>query len=233
MNILSPVEALKKQAAEKAVEQVRSGMVVGLGTGSSARYATMKIGELWQRGELTRIVGIPTGEATADLARQYGLPLATLDEYPLIDLAIDGADEISRDGLNLIKGLGGALLREKMIEMVTHYFIVVADDRKWVDRLGTLSPLPVEVVRFGWKFTARWLATLGCQPALRGGEAQPYVTDNGNFILDCTFPAGIADPVSLARALQDRPGVVEHGLFLGMAAEAIVAAGDGLQIVKK
>ena len=233
MDTLTPVEALKKQAAEKAVEQVRSGMVLGLGTGSSARYATIKIGELWQRGELTNIVGIPTAEATADLARKYGLPLATLAEYPVIDLAIDGADEISRGELNLIKGLGGALLREKMIEMVTNYFIVIADDRKWVDKLATRSPLPVEVVQFGWQFTARWLETLGCEPALRGGPAQPYVTDNGNFIIDCTFPNGIDEPVGLAQALQDRPGVVEHGLFLGMANEAIVAKATGIEIVKK
>lgn len=233
MNALSHVEALKKQAAEKAVEQVESGMVLGLGTGSSARYATMKIGELWQRGDLTGIVGIPTGESTAKLARKYGVPLATLDEYPVIDLAIDGADEISRGELDLIKGLGGALLREKMIEIVTRYFIVVADSRKWVNKLATRSPLPVEVVRFGWKFTAGWLESLGCEPALRGGDGQPYITDNGNFILDCHFPRGIDDPAGLALALQDRPGVVEHGLFLGMADEAIVANEEGIEIVKK
>lgn len=226
------IEDLKKQAAEKAVEQVRSGMVLGLGTGSSARYATMKIGELWQAGQLTNIVGIPTSEGTVTLAAKYGLPLTTLDEYPVLDLAIDGADEIDPD-LNLIKGLGGALLREKMIESATKKFIVVADGSKLVEKLGTRAPVPVEVVQFCWKTTARWLERLGCVPAIRGGESQPYVTDNGNYILDCRFPNGIDDPGELAATLKNRPGVVEHGLFLGMAMEAIVATETGLQMVHR
>ena len=157
---MSIAEELKKQAAEKAVEQVKSGMVIGLGTGSTARYATMKIGELWQAGVLTDIVGIPTGEGTAALARKYGLPLVTLEEHPVIDVAIDGADEIAPN-LDLIKGLGGALLREKMVELATKHFIIVADERKLVQKLGTLSPVPVEVTQFGWKYQARWLESLG------------------------------------------------------------------------
>jgi ribose 5-phosphate isomerase A len=224
-------ETLKKQAAEKAVEQVKSGMVLGLGTGSTARYATLKIGELWQAGLLTDIVGIPTGEGTAMLAGKFGIPLGRLEDYPVIDLTIDGADEIAPN-LDLIKGLGGALLREKMIELATRYFIVIADDSKLVHKLGTHSPLPVEVTQFGWNYQARWLAGLGCEPALRGGEAAPYVTDNGNFILDCTFPNGIDDPIELAARLRDRTGVVEHGLFLGMAQEAVVATADGIRILK-
>jgi ribose 5-phosphate isomerase A len=224
------VEALKKAAAEKAVERVKSGMVLGLGTGSSAKYAVIKIGELWQAGALTGIVGIPTSEGTVTLANQYGLPLATLDEYPLIDLAIDGADEIDPQ-LNLIKGLGGALLREKMIESATRHFIVVADSSKRVEKLGTRAPVPVEVVQFCWKTSARWLESLGCTPAIRGGEAHPYITDNGNYILDCRFPNGIDEPIELAATLKERPGVVEHGLFLGLAAEAIVATTDGLQMM--
>lgn len=223
-------EDLKRQAAEKAVEQVKSGMVVGLGTGSTAKYAVMKIGELWQAGVLTDIVGIPTGEGTAALARQYGLPLATLDDYPIIDIAIDGADEIAPN-LDLIKGLGGALLREKMIELATRRFIVVADESKLVSRLGTRSPLPVEVTQFGWKYLAGWLAALGCRPQLRGSEAQPFVTDNGNYILDCTFPQGIVQPVELAKTLSRQPGIVEHGLFLGMTTQAIVAGADGFSIL--
>jgi ribose 5-phosphate isomerase A len=222
------IEDLKKQAAEKAVEQVKSGMVLGLGTGSSAKYATMKIGEMWQARQLSDIVGIPTSEGTATLAAKYGLPLTTLDEYPVIDLAIDGADEIDPN-LNLIKGLGGALLREKMIESATKKFIVVADGSKVVEKLGTRAPVPVEVVQFCWKTTARWLESLGCTPAIRGGESQPYVTDNGNYILDCRFPHGIDDPAELAATLKIRPGVVEHGLFLGMAAAAIVATETGLR----
>ena len=185
-------EAQKKQAAEKAVEQVKSGMVLGLGTGSTAKYAIIKIGELWQAGVLTDIVGIPTGETTATLARKYGLPLASLDEYPVIDLTIDGADEVAPN-LDLIKGLGGALLREKMIELATRRFIVVADESKLVDQLGTHSPLPVEVTQFAWKYQADWLKNLGCRPALRGGEAEPYVTDNGNYII--ALPARLAGSV--------------------------------------
>jgi ribose 5-phosphate isomerase A len=225
-------EDLKKQAAEKAVEQVKSGMILGLGTGSSASFAVAKIGELWQAGVLTDIVGIPTSEATAALAREYGLPLATLDEYPMVDLAIDGADEIDPN-LNLIKGLGGALLREKMIESATKKFIVVADGSKVVEKLGTRAPVPVEVVQFCWKSTARWLESLGCQPVLRGSAVQPYLTDNHNYILDCAFPNGIDNPLELAATLKSRPGVVEHGLFLGMASEAIVATPNGIKVVSR
>ncbi len=228
---MSP-EDLKKAAAEKAVEQVKSGMVLGLGTGSSAKYAIMKIGQLWQAGVLTDIVGIPTSEGSAVLARDYDISLTTLDDYPIVDLAIDGADEIDPN-LNLIKGLGGALLREKMIESVTKHFIVIADGSKRVDRLGTRAPVPVEVVQFCWKNQARWLASLGCTPILRGGEVQPYITDNGNYILDCHFPNGIDNPAELAATLKSHPGVVEHGLFLGLAHEAIVATEEGLRIIKK
>ncbi len=224
-------EALKKQAAERAVEQIQSGMILGLGTGSTSKYAVIKIGQLWQCGALTNIVGIPTGEGTAVLARDYDIPLVTLDEYPVIDLTIDGADEIAPN-LDLIKGLGGALLREKMIELATKRFIVIADGGKLVDKLGTRAPLPIEVTQFGWRYLANWLAGLGCQPALRGGEDRPYVTDNGNYILDCTFPDGIDDPVQLATRLRDQPGIVEHGLFLGMANEAIVADRDGVRVIK-
>lgn len=225
------IDELKKAAAEKAVERVRSGMVLGLGTGSTTRYATVRIGELWQAGTLSDIVGIPTSEDTVALAQEYGLPLATLDDYPVIDLVIDGADEVDPQ-LNLIKGLGGALLREKMIELAANYFIVVVDGSKCVKKLGTRSPLPVEVTQFAWQTQARWLKTLGCLPALRGGQAEPYVTDNGNYILDCTFPHGIDDPTGLAAALRNRTGVVEHGLFLGMADEIIVADVGGLRSIK-
>jgi ribose 5-phosphate isomerase A len=224
------IEALKKAAAEKAVEQVRSGMVLCLGTGSTTKYAIIKIGELWQAGQLNDIVGIPTSEAVAALARQYNLPLISLEQAPVIDLAIDGADEIDPH-LNLIKGLGGALLREKMIERAASRFVVVADETKVVQKLGTLAPLPVEVVQFGWKVQARWLESLGCRPQLRGGEAQPYITDNSNYILDCHFPGGIDDPIQLTTTLDSHTGLVEHGLFLGMAHEAIVATSSGLRVM--
>jgi ribose 5-phosphate isomerase A len=225
------IEQLKQQAAEKAVEQVQSGMVLGLGTGSTARYAVDKIGQLWQSGQLTGIVGIPTSEATAAQARGYGIPLTNLYEHPILDLAIDGADEVDPH-LNVIKGLGGALLREKMVEQNAKQLIIVVDERKISRQLGTVSPVPVEVVRFEWQYTARWLESLGCLPKLRGGEASPYITDNGNYILDCHFPDKVADAGALAEMLTARVGVVEHGLFLNMATEVIVAASTGVRVLK-
>jgi len=218
-------------AAEKAVEQVKSGMVLGLGTGSTARFAIDKIGELWQVGNLTNIVGVPTSEATATRARSYNIPLTTLDEQPVIDLAIDGADEVDPH-LNLIKGLGGALLREKMVETAAKRFVIVGDDSKLVEKLGSKGALPVEVTQFGWKTQVRWLEGLGCTAVLRGGETQPFVTDNGNYLIECTFPNGIDNPAELAATLRDRVGVMEHGLFLGMASEVIVAGADGIKIMK-
>lgn len=226
------IEELKKVAAAKAVEQVESGMVLGLGSGSTANYATMKIGELWQAGILTDIIGVPTSEKTGALAQTYKLPLAQLYEQPLIDLAIDGADEVDPE-LNLIKGLGGALLREKMVESAAKRLIIIVDGTKPVKTLGTRGPLPVEVTQFGWRVQAQWLATLGCTPVLRGGESQPYLTDNHNYILDCTFSQGIADPLTLGLTLKKRVGVVEHGLFLGLASEAIVAEADGIRLLTK
>ena len=226
------LESLKKAAAEKAVDRVESGMVLGLGTGSTTRYAIIKIGELWQAGSLTGIIGIPTSESTAELARHYDVPLSTLAEYPHIDLVIDGADEVDPE-LNLIKGLGGALLREKMIEQAAAYFIVVVDETKLVPKLGTKGPLPVEVTQYGWRYQADWLVNqFTCQPIVRGGEDKPMVTDNGNYILDCTFPDGIHDPANLAATLKARTGVVEHGLFLGMAGEVIVAGAEGVRVMK-
>jgi ribose 5-phosphate isomerase A len=224
------IDDLKKAAAEKAVEQVKSGMVLGLGTGSTTRHAIAKIGELWQAGHLTDICCIPTSEETAQMARRYQLPLTDLNERPVIDLAIDGADEVDPQ-LNLIKGLGGALLREKIVETVAKSFVVIVDQSKIVQRLGTQGPLPVEVVSFGWKVQLRWLADLGCLPALRGGETEPFISDNGNYIIDCKFPDGIADPTGLATILASRPGIIEHGLFLGMASQVIIARPEGLHFL--
>ncbi len=225
------IESLKKVAAEKAVEQVKSGMVLCLGTGSTTRYAVDKIGQLWQSGALTHIVGIPTSDATAERARGYGIPLTTLYQHPVIDLAIDGADEVDPN-LDVIKGLGGALLREKMVESLVKHFIVVVDGSKISNKLGAVSPLPVEVTQFGWKHQARWLENLGCNPVLRNGEEQPYITDNGNYILDCWFPNQIDDPHRLGITLKSRTGVVEHGLFLGMANQVIVAKEGGITVLE-
>jgi len=229
---MSAVEHFKKQAAEKAVEQVKDGMVLGLGTGSSAKYAIIKIGQLWQSGALTDIVGIPTSRGTEELAKAYDIPLTTLDDQPVIDLTIDGADEIDPN-LDLIKGLGGALVREKITEIATRRLIIVADSSKLVQKLGTRSPLSVEVTQFAWRTHARWLDRLGCIPVLRGGEESPYLTDNHNYILDCTFPDGIDDPAELDFVLNNRPGIVGHGLFLNMADIAIVAGEDGIQVIEK
>jgi len=228
----SDVEHFKRLAGEKAVERVKDGMVLGLGTGSSAKYATIKIGQLWQAGAITGIVGIPTSLDTEALAREFDIPLSTLDEHPVIDLTIDGADEIDPN-LNLIKGLGGALVREKITEVATKYLIIVADSRKMVDKLGTRSPLSVEVTQFAWRHHSRWLANLGCKAVLRGGEDDPYVTDNHNFILDCTFLDGIDDPAELDTILNNQPGIVGHGLFLNMADEVIVAGEDGIEVIRK
>jgi ribose 5-phosphate isomerase A len=226
------VEHFKKLAAEKAVERVRDGMILGLGTGSSAKFATIKIGQLWQAGALKDIVGIPTSKATEALASEYDIPLGTLDEYPVIDVAIDGADEIDPN-LDLIKGLGGALVREKIIEINARQLIIVGDKTKLVQKLGARSPLSVEVTQFAWGTHARWLESLGCTPVLRGSEEIPYISENHNYILDCTFPNGIDDPAELDAILNNHPGIVGHGLFLGMATEVITAGEDGIQVVKK
>lgn len=228
---MSPAEHFKKLAAEKAVERVKDGMVLGLGTGSSAKYAIIKIGQLWQAGVLTDIVGIPTSQGTEELATEYDIPLTTLDEQPVIDLTIDGADEIDPN-LDLIKGLGGALVREKITEIATKHLIIVADESKLVEKLGTRSPLSVEITQFAWRTHARWLESLGCTPVLRGGEESPYVTDNHNHILDCSFPHGIDDPAELDVILNNQPGIVGHGLFLNMAHEAIIAGEDGIRVIR-
>lgn len=224
--------ALKKQAALTAVERVRSGMVLGLGTGSTTAFAVERIGEMWQAGELKDLICIPTSERTAEQARSHGLPLGDLGQYPRVDLAIDGADEVDPN-LDLIKGLGGALLREKDVELVADTFVVVVDDGKMVGKLGTKAPLPVEVGRDDWQAEAAWLATLGCQPVLRGGDATPFISDNDNFIIDCRFADGIDDAYTLGVTLDERPGVRAHGLFLGLASAVIVARADGIQVLAR
>jgi ribose 5-phosphate isomerase A len=228
---MSDLENLKRQAAEQAAEQVRSGMVVGLGTGSTAVYTVRRLGVLLAEGRLTGIVGIPTSEATAREAEQHHVPLGTLDDHPIVDLVIDGADEIDPD-LNLIKGLGGALLREKIVAAAARRFIVVADERKRVDRLGTRSPVPVEVIPFARRPVADYLASLGADVVERRSKGRPFMTDQDNIILDCRF-AALPDPAATAALIKARPGVVEHGLFLGMAVEAIIAGAAGVKTLKR
>ena len=222
-------ETLKKQAAERAVESVRSGMVVGLGTGSTAVYAVRRIGALLAAGQLARVVGIPTAEVTAREAERCGVPLGSLDDYPVVDITIDGADEID-PALNLIKGLGGALLREKIVAVASRRLIIVADESKRVARLATRTPVPVEVVPFARRPVGDYLASLGARVVARQRDGRPFITDEGNVILDCHF-AGLNDPQETARLIRAQPGVVEHGLFLGMAAEAIVAGAGGVVVL--
>lgn len=225
-------EALKEQAAERALDLVADGMVLGLGTGSTARYVVLGLARRVREGRLRGVVGVPTSEATAALAHEHGLALATLEQQPALDLAIDGADEIDPQ-LNLIKGLGGALLREKVVETAARRFAVVADASKLVTRLGERAPVPVEVIPFALAPVRRQLTALGAAPTLRQtADGRPFQTDQGNLILDCRF-GPIGDPASLGAAIRGVPGVVEHGLFLGMATSAFVAAPEGVRVLQR
>jgi len=224
---MTNLDAYKQQAAERALEYVQSGMALGMGSGSTARHVVAGLAARLRDGRLRDVVGVPTSEATAALARELSIPLATLEERPQLDLAIDGADEVD-PALNLIKGLGGALLREKIVAASARRFVVVVDETKIVARLGTRAPLPVEVIAFGLPLCRRRLAELGCEPALRltaGGSV--YRTDEGNVILDCRFTT-LADAQALSAAINTIPGVVEHGLFVGMADVVLVAGAGGV-----
>lgn len=224
---------LREEAARFALRYVRDGMVLGLGSGSTAAHFIDTIAEGLSTGELRDIVGVPTSEDTAARARALGIPLTSLAEHARLDLAVDGADEVDPD-LNLIKGLGRALLREKLVEVHADQLIVIADQSKLVRRLGTRGPLPVEIVPFAAEATIRWLDTLGCCAELWCDEqGARIVTDNGNYLASCWFSEGIADPYTLSRTLADRPGVVEHGLFLDMAALVIVATPEGIRTLKR
>lgn len=226
MSAPTDLEALKKEAAIRAVELVQSGNRVGLGTGSTAKYAIEEIGRKLAAGELTGIVGVATSEASEKLAREVGIPTETLDPR-LLDIAIDGADEIAPN-LDLIKGLGGALVREKMTEVQAGRLIIIADHTKIVSRLGEKAPLPIEILQFGFLSTIERLREILPAGRLRQTGAQPYVTDNGNYIFDAQLPAEM-DVRALERRLKGTLGVVDTGLFLGMAERAFVAAPDGVQ----
>ncbi len=218
-------EQEKEAASRAAAKLVRDGDIVGLGTGSTAYFAVIALGERVKAG--LKMVGIPTSLQTADLARALGIPLTTLDEHPEIDITIDGADEVDSQ-LNLIKGGGGALLREKVVASVTKRMVVVADSGKIVSALGKF-PLPVEVISFARTVVEKKIVALGGVPKLRTKpDGSPFLTDNGNQILDCSF-GKIADPAGLARELNGTAGVVEHGLFIGMAKLAVVGRGDRVE----
>lgn len=219
---------LKYQAAQAALKYLCSGMVIGLGSGSTAAIFVQLLAERLRNGVLRDIQGVSTSESTTALAQSLGVPLTTLDKYSTLDLHIDGADEVDSD-LNLIKGLGRALLREKIVAIHAKQFIVVVDESKVVRRLGSRVPLPVEIVPFATLAQIRWLNNLGCHAELwLEPDGSPVVTDNGNHLARCWFPEGIEDAYYLARVLSERPGIVEHGLFLGMAHRAIVAGHEGI-----
>ena len=217
-NELNALDQEKQLAARAAVQLVESGNIVGLGSGSTATYAIRFLAERVREG--LKIVGIPTSQKTKHLAEQLGIPLTTLEEHPQIDIDIDGADEIDPQ-LNLIKGGGGALLREKVVASASRRFIVIAESTKLVARLGKF-PLPVEVIPFAESVIKTQVEALGARVSLRRyAYDNPFTTDEGHHILDCTFDE-IADPPSLAQKLRSFPGMVEHGLFIGMAEMAFV-----------
>jgi len=213
---------LKGAAAEKALELVQDGMLLGLGTGSTSRLFVEGVGRLVASGMKVR--GVPTSRATAELAASLGIPIVT-ELVGQIDLAVDGADEVD-PALNLIKGRGGALFREKLVAAASKRFVVVVDESKLVKQLGE-GVLPVEVLPFLWRSTAERLTALGLSLVIRGGEETPYVTDNGNVILDVTVAEGIKNPAELALELKQVTGVVEHGLFVGMTDTVMVAGPEG------
>ncbi len=227
---MSGQNALKLQAAEAAVAEVQDGMLLGLGTGSTASIAVELLGAKVKQG--LRIIGVPTSERTASQARELGIPLSDLATHPELDLTIDGADEVHTGTLDLIKGLGGALLREKIVAAASRRMVVVVDEGKLVTALGRSARLPVEVVEFGWQATQRHLKRAGADARLRiGAQGGPFRTDGGNLILDCLLP--LDDPAAINARLCAIPGVVETGLFVGMAAKVIAGTAAGPKILER
>lgn len=223
---------MKREAALQALEYVQDGMIVGLGTGSTAAEFVTLLGQKVREG--LQVTGVPTSEATLAQALELGIPMGTIDEYPEIDLTVDGADELDRQ-VRLIKGGGGALLREKIVASGSSQVVIIADHSKVVDTLGAFA-LPIEVVQFGLPVTIAMIEDIADELGLEGpvrqrmqADGQPFVTDGGNFVLDCAFGA-IDDPEALAELLPFTPGVIDHGLFIGLADLAIVAGPNGVQV---
>jgi len=222
---------LKQQAANQAVELVQPGMVLGLGSGTTALLAVRRLAEQLHAGRLRDIVGVPTSLGIEQEARRLQIPLTTLEEHSVLDLTIDGADEVDPQ-LNLIKGGGGALLREKIVAQASRQEIIIVDETKLVPVLGTRWTVPVEVIPFGWPSQAEYLKTLGAQITLRQQNGVVFKTDQGNLILDCQF-GPIPDAYALATKLKTRTGIVEHGLFLDLASAVIVAGANGVRRLSK
>ena len=219
-------DTLKRVAAERAVALVEDGMVLGLGSGSTAEIAVTLLARRVAAG--LRITGVPTSERTAALALKLGVPLTSLDTHDQIDLAIDGADQVERGTLDLVKGLGGALLREKIVAASARRLVIVVDDSKLVARLGGQTALPVEIAAFGWQSTLRRLQAAGHRPALRAAEGRPFITDGGNHIADCAIGPD-ADARRLEGELHAVPGVLQTGLFIGMTSRVIAAGPNGVE----
>ena len=216
----------KRKAAERAIGFVTSGQVVGLGTGSTSEFAVKALAEMVRQGML--IKGVPTSEASANLARSLGIPLAELNDVAHVDITIDGADEVD-PAFNMIKGGGGALTREKLVALSSRRRVYVVDESKLVERLGQSWGVPVEVLPFAWTISAQHLGALGCEPKLRGEPQSPFVTDNENYIIDCRFNS-ISDAPGLDRAIKQLPGVVESGLFTGIADVLVIGFSDRVEV---
>lgn len=230
----APDEAASKMiAAQAAVGALQPGMVVGLGSGTTAEAMLQALAERVRTG--FQVTGVPSSERTRAIATSLGIPVAELDDVPSIDISIDGADEVLLPTLDLIKGLGGALVREKLVATASRFRIIIVDDSKLVSTLATQHPVPVEVIPFGWRHTAARLTTLGARPVLRlqqgtqaGTSGAPFVTDGGNYVLDCFF-APLTQPSLLASQIKSFSGVVDHGLFIAMTDRVYAAGPNGLK----
>lgn len=231
MDQMDQQDERKREAAAAAVEAVPSGAVLGLGSGSTAELMVRALAERVRAG--LRVTGVPTSERTRALAAAEGIPLADLDEVAALDMSIDGADEVLLPGLELVKGRGGALLREKLVASASRFRVIIVDASKIVTALASHAPIPVEVAPFGWRHTAARLIALGARPTLRPARPDapggaPYVTDGGNYIVDCAF-GPLTDPAALADAIKRVTGVIDHGLFVNLTERVFVAGPEGVR----
>jgi ribose 5-phosphate isomerase A len=226
------LDQLKHEAAQVAVDLVESDSVIGLGTGSTSAHFLRLLGERIRQGQLTNVIGVPTSNGAAELAEQAGIPLTTLEDHPHLALTVDGADEVD-PALDMIKGGGGALLREKIVAQATHKLVIIVDESKLSNKLGVNWPIPIEVLPFGRRTQQDFLKELGAEVKIRAtASGDPVYTDQGNLIFDCDF-GPIDDATALAAPLDRRAGIIEHGLFLGMADEVIVAAEGGIRHLRR
>lgn len=225
-NRMKDMDAIKKRAADNALDMIRNGQIVGLGTGSTAKFAIEGLGRLVREGLSVR--GVPTSIATERMAMEHGIPLLDLNEAGKIDITLDGADEVDPD-FNMIKGGGGALTREKLVALASTKRVILVDETKLVSRLGVSRKLPIEVLPFSWNMSARLISGLGCLTNLRRQGEVPFVTDNGNYILDCEFGA-IEDAGGLEKQIKLLPGVIDSGLFIGIADMLVIGFADRVEI---